>query len=70
MESSLFLEKAIADDGFTNLSKRKAPLYGLEAHRTSDIIWRDRDLRTYTDLICWNTSSTNLYLQPQIKGTA
>jgi hypothetical protein len=39
MESSLLLEGTIADDecASTNLSKRKAPVYGLEAHRTSDI---------------------------------
>jgi len=49
MESILLLEKAIADDGCTNLSKRKAPLHGLEAHRTSDItIWHDNELRKYT----------------------
>jgi len=51
MESSLLLEGTIADDGCTstNLSKRKGPLYGLEAHRTSDVTnWRDSELRKYT----------------------
>jgi hypothetical protein len=49
MESSLLLEDAIADDGCTDLGKRQASLYGLKAHRTSDMpIWCDSELRTST----------------------